>query len=64
MKLFISELEKGYKECEAYDIISKHYYEFRKEELSDIILEFIYTTKNKPYLHQEVAQELKDRYDY
>lgn len=52
---------------EAYDYIAKHYYEYQKDELKNIILEMLYEfegrDKTTPAM-LDVKAELEDRWSY
>lgn len=43
-----------------YDLVANHYWEMSKEELKDLLLEFIYVTDESNY--DDVADELVDRW--
>lgn len=63
MDEFITALEEG----KAYDFIANNYWQMSREELKDILLEFIYEADESNIMDREfdtdnVISELEDRY--
>ena len=56
-------LIKALSEDKGYDFIANHYYEFTKEELKDMCLEFLYTLYKCDYDEAEVIEYLAERWD-
>lgn len=57
----MEDLIKAIKEEREYDFIANNYLKYSKEELKNILLEFIYA-RYEDYSKDEIIENIKERY--